>query len=358
MMLGSDRAVRVLHLCPLWFRVASDAPGGVETLLPGLVPELSRLGCSNTLLASGGSRAEAELVPVVELPITELMELGSAWEYGPYEQHQLVGAIELADDFDVIHSHLGWGGWALSAVNGVGGRLLHTQHNPVTRDMGWFVRRHPDLRISTVSEFQAGQLRAFGATRCRVVHNGLRFDEFPLGAKHGRVGLVFLGRLEREKGAHAAIHVAKALAEPLTIAGPMTDHLYYEAEIAPHLGNEVRYVGTLGFEDKVKLLVGATCVLMPMRGEEGFGLVALEAMACGTPVVALASGGLPEVIVNGVTGFVTCAVDAMPGLVGAARALDPASIRAAARLRFDMTATAAGYLAIYREIVSSSRPPA
>ena len=138
--------MRVLHLAPVWFDVKRDAPGGIETYLPALLAELDHQGCETTLLATAGSRTAAELETVVERDIWSQMADGTAWEYGPYEQHTLWRAVELAGDYDVVHSHLGWNGFILSAIPGVRDRVVHTQHNPVTQDVEWLAAHIPGAR--------------------------------------------------------------------------------------------------------------------------------------------------------------------------------------------------------------------
>src|SRR5262249_50902528 len=171
--------MRVLHLAPLWFEVSQDAPGGIETILMDLLTALEKRGCRNTLLASGDSRTPAELVPVIPQSLTKLAEAGQAWEaaYAP-EQHQLRLALERMGDVDVIHSHVGWNAYILSALPEIKAKVLHTQHNPVYDDLEWFVRQHPDMWFSVVSEFQARKLRRQGLTHCRVIPNGLDVSAF------------------------------------------------------------------------------------------------------------------------------------------------------------------------------------
>jgi glycosyltransferase involved in cell wall biosynthesis len=347
--------MRILHICPLWFRVAVDAPGGIETLMPGLFAELGRAGADNTILGVAGAQVSGRLIPMVEEPLYEQTTNGTAWEYGPFEQHELLTVLELADDFDVIHSHLGWSGWVLSGMPGLGERTLHTQHNPVSPDMEWFVRRHPDIRLTTVSQYQAHKLWRLGARRCHVVHNGIDFSLFPL-RDSGKQGLVYLGRLEHDKGADLAIEVARTLGMTLTLAGPAVNHEFFETQITPHLDDQIRYAGIVGHEEKTRLLGGASCVLMPSREEEGFGLVALEAMACGTAVVGLANGALPEIIEEGVTGFVTPDERGLAELVPAAERLDPSIVRRTAEQRFSVAASAAGYLGLY-QLMTDTREP-
>lgn len=323
--------------------------------MASLLEQLAREGCENTVLAVGGSLVHGRLIPVVERPLYELTADETAWEYGPFEQAELLDAIARAPDHDVIHSHVGWSGWVLSGIEAIADRVLHTLHNPVTPDLVWFAARHPDLRLSCVSEYQATKLRQAGATRCQVVYNGLDFSRFPLRIE-GKQGLVYLGRVEREKGTDLAIATAQALQMPLTIAGPAVDHEFFDAQIRPLLGDQVRYVGVVEHEQKVSLLGGASCVLMPSRDEEGFGLVALEAMACGTPVAALASGALPEVVEDGVTGSVSSGPQELVTCVSRAMTLEPAAVRARAERRFSVGASAAAYLELYRELARTTTP--
>jgi glycosyltransferase involved in cell wall biosynthesis len=346
--------MRVLHLAPLWFPVSPDAQGGIETFLAALIAKLAEVGCKNTLLASGDSRITGELWPVVPRHLCGLMEAQEAWEYAYFEQHQLLLALERAHEFDIVHSHVGPSAYALSGVAGVGERVLHTQHNPVTPDLEWFARQHTDLWFTTVSEFQARKLRGNGMTRCEVIYNGIDIDAFTPSFKAGK-GLCFVGRMEWEKGPDLAVQVARALGRPLTIAGPIIDQAFFERAIRPHLDGQIRYVGTVDHRAKNELFAASGCTVLPSRWHEPFGLVAIESMACGTPVVSLANGALPEIIEQGETGFVTGAEDELAGLVNRALALDRTTVRARVGARFDMAQVAEHFLDLYERIVASSK---
>ena len=357
---GCQRAglpkLRVLQLAPLWFPISADAPGGIETHLPAVLRALEELGCHNVLIASGDSQTEAQLLSVVPVNLCQQMEHGTASEYAYYEQHQLMLALTCGIEFDLVHSHLGPGAYVLSAVAGLGGRVLHTHHNPVYQDLGWFVGKHPEMWFSAISEFQAHKLRQQGARRCWVVPNGIDVAAFRFTA-HAQEALFFLGRMEEEKGADLAVQVARSLDLPLTLAGPIIEDDFFQRRIEPFLGDGIEYVGVVDHAKKQELFGRAGCVLMPSRVDEGFGMVSIEAMACGTPVVALAHGALPEIIDIGVTGYVSQTEDGLASLVPAALGLDRHSVRERAAKRFDVRRIAQAYLGLYERIVSEAALP-
>jgi glycosyltransferase involved in cell wall biosynthesis len=336
--------VRVLHVAPLWHPIGRDSPGGIETLLAGLVATQRSLGCEVTVIASGDSArpAGAELLAPVPIGLVAQMGAGTAWEYEYFEQESLALAVERSADFDVVHSHIGAAGFVLRDA-------LHTWHNDVTDDLAWFVGRRPGLRIATVSEEQAHRLRRAGARRCEAVPNGIDLDQFTFSSLPGS-GLAFLGRMEAEKGPDLAIAAARALGRPLVLAGPVIDQAFFTGHVVPGLGADIHYAGVLGHHDKVELLGRSSCVLVPSRWEEAFGLVAVEAMACGTPAVGLANGALPEVIDDDVTGFTTADATELADLVLRADKLDRPAVRARAAERFSIERTARRYLELYADI--------
>ena len=342
--------MRILHVAPLWFPVSRDSTGGIETFLAALIGALDRAGCRNTLLAAGDSRVAAEIVPVIGENLCAQMQEGRALEYVHYEQHQLRLAFELAPAFDVVHSHLGPPGLVLSAMPTP--RVLHSWHTQIYRDMAWFVGRRPDLHLCAVSDFQARLLVQAGATRCSVIPNGIEVSAFPFRPEASGPGLLFLGRMEAPKGGDLAIGVARTLDRPLTLAGPIVDREFFRQRIEPYLDGQITYVGTVDHGRKSELLGQAACLLAPSRVAEAFGVVSVEAMACGTPVVALASGALPELIETGLTGFTSPDPQALPSLVTRAERLDRAAIRARAVARFDISAVAGGYRRLYDQLAA------
>lgn len=345
-------SLRILHLAPLWHPIKKDAPGGIETFLVDLIGALNDLGHTNAVIAPQGSEMNCHVIPAVDGSICELMKRNSAQEYVYYEQRQLCLALENAADYDMIHSHIGPGAYALSSVASLKNRVLHTHHGPVYEDLRWFLRHNPQLWIATVSKHQLVQIGGAGKRR-RIVSNGLPVKRFAYNPAP-EDGLFFMGRIEPHKGPDLAVNVARTLNERLDLAGPVLDRELFSSRIEPYLNQDIRYVGVLDQQEKNRRLGRARCVLMPSRWNEPFGLVAIEAMACGTPVVGLANGALPEIIDQGVTGFVTKDPNDLPRLVEEAYRLDRSIVRTRAVERFDIAQAAAGYNKLYEEILRDS----
>jgi glycosyltransferase involved in cell wall biosynthesis len=344
--------MRVLQLSPLWFPVARDSHGGIETFLTHLVSALGNLGCEITVLASDDSRIEAELLPVGRDHVAGLMREGAAEEYSYHEQHQLQLALRHASRFDVVHSHVGSGAYVLSAVDGLRDRVLHTVHTPVYKDMALFATQHPEVWFSTVSHYQAAKLWPHRPAGRRVIHNGIHPSEFARRSGGGG-GLVFVGRMEWVKGPDLAVQVARTLGCSLTLAGPVVERRFFDQGIQPFLDTRIRYVGIVDHRQKNELFAQADCVVLPFRREEPFGLVAIEAMACGAPVVSLARGALPEIVDSGVTGYLAGSEQDLPDRVRDAMALDREAVRKLAVARFDISQTARRYVQLYEEMLDA-----
>lgn len=346
--------MRVLYLGPLWYPISKDAPGGIETLLPPLIAALSELGCTITLIASADSRVKAELVPSVSVNLWDQMAAGTAMEYAYYEQHQLRIALERAGEHDIVHSHMGPAGYILSGVPRLQSPVLHTIHSPVYRDLEWFVAQHSEMWFSTVSELQARKLWRQRASHCHVIPNGVDVRAFTFQPRSDG-GLAFVGRMEEVKGPDLAIQAARRLGRPLVLAGPIIDREFFDSVIKPSLDHQIQYVGVVNHDQKNQLFGQAACVILPFRGEEPFGLVAVEAMACGTPVVALANGSMPEIVESGITGYLTRDADALATSVTRAMTLDRAAIRARVEARFDMSVVAGKYYRLYTQMIGDQQ---
>jgi glycosyltransferase involved in cell wall biosynthesis len=337
--------MNVLHVAPLWLPVGTDTPGGIETFLAQLCHAQQRQGVSVTLLASGDSDADLPVEAVLPDCVVERMGRHEAAWYEYYEQDLVLRAIELASDFDVVHSHIGATGFAIAARGG-STPVLHTLHNQASDDLCWLLSRHPELDVIAISEAQASVLRSAGARVDAVVHNGLRIGDVPFASVAGD-DLVFLGRIEPAKGPDVAIEVARRTGRKLHLAGPVIDGEYFDEYITPSLDDDITYDGVLVGKEKSDLLSKAYCVVMPSTWKEPFGMVAIEAMTAGIPVVAIASGALAEIISDGVSGFVGDDVDELVRGVERVGELDRAEVRRYAGERFDIETVARRYGELY-----------
>jgi glycosyltransferase involved in cell wall biosynthesis len=346
--------MKILHIAPLWFSVARDSLGGRETFLAALVEAQQRLGCRVALVASGDSQTVAELVPVMSRGLFDLMKAQEAQDAVYYEQQQLLLALARAGEFDIVHSHAGWYAYALSGVPGLGQRVVHTHHTPVGPDLEWFVQQHPDYWYVAVSEFVARPFWRRGATRCTVIHNGLDLTAFPWSPGGGE-GLVFVGRIEHGKGVDLAVAAARETGRPLVVAGPIIDRPYYERTVAPFLNEKIRYVGQVDHERRNQLFGDALCAVLPFRGSEAFGMVTVEAMACGTPVVALGAGPLPELVVSGISGYLVQDERSLAHAIEQTAQIDRRAVRSHVEAQFDIRVIAERHLALYARMVREPR---
>ena len=336
--------MRILHLAPLWYPVSADAPGGRETFLAGLITALRRLDSHSTVLASGDSRV-GRLIPVLPMNLFDLMQEGHAGEYGYYEDHQLWLALQHAAKFDVIHSHLSPGVYGLSALPGTGPRMLYTLHTSVWKDMEWLVGQHPELRLSTVSALQARKLWQHGPNTA---------PSYPTASMSHRSRFRPTERAWCSWGGSSTPRVRTWQFGWLMNWGGRSPSqslgIRRFSIFRPRLSADIRYVGVVDHVQKNELLGHGACAILPFRGCEAFGMVTIEAMACGTPVVALANGALPEVVDEGITGYVTGDERDLAPLVLEAARLDRAMVRGRVAARFDLPVVAARYLALYRDI--------
>jgi glycosyltransferase involved in cell wall biosynthesis len=258
--------------------------------------------------------------------------------------------------FDVVHAHQ-----APSLALGTLSQLpmVFTLHHERMQSLLDFYLDFPQVTYVGISKQQASLVPELGVQH--VVHHGLDPERYPLGRGEGGY-LAFLGRLAEEKAPHVAIETARRTHSRIRLGGlpHWNDHAYFDAFVKPHVGEGVELLGEVGFKDKVALLGGASVLLFPLGWDEPFGLVMIEAMLMGTPVIAYARGSAPEIVDEGVTGFLVNDVDEMVARVAAARALDRARCRARAVERWSGTRMAREYLAVYEHAVRmrprASRP--
>jgi glycosyltransferase involved in cell wall biosynthesis len=339
--------LRIAQLAPIASPVTADSTGSVEQLVWLLTEGLVRRGHAVTLCATGDSRTSAALHALYPRGYEDDPGL---WNWQFHEAMHAASLFERADDFDVIHSH-GYH-FALPFTRLARAPVLHTYHVLPDPDVLCVYARYPEARVVAVSHYQRSLYR--GIPDVAVVHHGIDTEAFPFVATAGDY-LLFLGRLLPDKGVVAAIHLAQQAGMGLVLAGPIDENRdYFDGQVAPLIdGRRVRYIGPVGVAERNRLLAGAAALLYPIWEPEPFGLVLIEAMACGTPVLAHALGAVPEIVENGMTGYAVDDPASLAGRLPDVLALDRARIREAAVARFDYRRMVDGYEAVYERLAAA-----
>jgi glycosyltransferase involved in cell wall biosynthesis len=258
------------------------------------------------------------------------------------------------EGIDVVHDHTLAGPLNAPAYAELGLPTVVTMHGPVDDDLHQLYRTlATDIHLVAISERQR-QL-APDLPWAGMVHNAVRVDTFPYRTDKGDYAL-FLGRFHPDKAPHLALDAAHAAGRPLVLAGKCAEPAeeeYFDREVRPRLTDRDRVFGVADAEAKRELLAEARCLLFPIQWEEPFGMVMIEAMACGTPVVALRGGAVPEIVVDGVTGYVCDDPAQLPEALRRLDRIDPAACRRRVVEHFDMETLGAGYEAVYRAVLGS-----
>jgi glycosyltransferase involved in cell wall biosynthesis len=344
--------MRIAQLAPLAESVPPKLYGGTERVVAWLAEELVNLGHDVTLFASGDSRTRAKLVPVWP----KALRLGQPQCDPAFANVALLDEVaKRAGEFDLIHSHLDW--MHLPLLSRLGVPFVTTLHGRLDLPgLAEVARRFPSAPFVSISNHQ--RLPLMEANWVGTIYHGLPASALYPSYQQGKY-LAFLGRLCPDKGPEAAIRIARATGMPLRIAAkiPRTEANYYKEKLAPLIdGDHIRLIGEVDDDAKQGFLAGAAALLFPVQWPEPFGLVMIEAMACGTPVIAFRAGSTPEVVDHGVTGFV---VSDESEAVQAVRRLDELSrreVRAQFDRRFKASRMAKDYLRHYHMLTESSVP--
>ncbi len=326
--------------------VSSDSGGGAEQILYLVEQGLVKTGNRSVVIAAAGSRIHGELIetPVIDGVITEDVRKSAQEAHRKAINEALARYV-----FDVIHFH----GLDFHAyIPSKSAPKLATLHLPVE----WYAHsifETPELHLNCVSETQADSAPL--KTRIPVVMNGVNLDNFHPSAGE-KSFLLWLGRICPEKGVDAALRIAHRVDMPMIIAGPVhpfRDHeIYFADRVQPLLDGKRCYAGSVGLDQKITLLSEARCLLVPSLVAETSSLVAMEAFASGTPVIAYRSGALPEIIDHGETGFVVDSEDEMTETVCRISEISPRACRRTAEIRFDSERMIRDYINLYRTIAA------
>ena len=342
--------MRIGMIAPPWFPLPPRGYGGIELVVSHLTEGLVKRGHDVTLFASGDSETRARLRYVFDVAPRGRIETGGALEI----VHS-INAYRRAADFDVIHDHDGLASRAMGALvhHFVGTPVVATLHGPadtVTQEILSSLRE--DLCFIAISDYQRQgfpDLRFVG-----TIPNAVEVEKHPFSAEKDDYFL-FVGRMSPEKGGPTAIEVARRLGARLILAGKVNEgpeRRFFAKEIEPHLADTIHFRGEVDQEVKLELYRRARCTLFPIHWPEPFGLVMIESLAAGTPVIAFRRGSVPEVIEHAKTGFIVDTVDEMVEAARHIDEIDPAACRRAAEERFGVERFVAAHEQAYTELVA------
>ena len=335
-------ALRVGLIAPPWVSVPPSVYGGTELVVDLLASGLAAAGCDVTLFTTGDATCPMRrrwLYP---------RALGTGSAPGDERAHVVRAYRDLAG-VDLIHDHTLTGPVAFD-LHPPGVAVVTTVHGELTASARECYASAAAHGVAVVAISRAQRRTAPEVPVAAVIHHGVDVDAFPAGRGEGGY-VLFLGRLSPDKGAHRAIEVARAAGKPIVLAAKMWDpeeRRYFADRVEPLLGDDAVFVGAVGGRQKLDLLGGAEALVNPIRWPEPFGLVMIEALACGTPVLSFAAGAAPEIVEHGRTGWLCRDEDDMARKLGRVGDLDRSACRSSARARFSAARMVRAHLDLYR----------
>lgn len=333
--------MKIAMLAPISWRTPPRHYGPWELVTSLLTEALVARGIDVTLFATQDSLTAGTLAGVVPAPYSEDPSIDAkVWEY-----RHLAHLFERAGEFDLIHNQADFPAHAFAPL--VDTPMVTTIHGfSSDRILPMYQPFQDRVHYVAISDADRSPQLRYAAT----IHHGIVLDDFPFDAD-GSDALLFFGRMHPDKGAGEAIAVAQATDRDLAMYGIVQDQGYYERAVAPHLSDRIVHPGAVGGAERTRALGHAAALLHLINFDEPFGLSVVEAMACGTPVIAINRGSMPELIDDGVTGFLVDSVEEAIAAVGRLGEIDRAACRRAVAERFSVERMADRYIALYRAII-------
>lgn len=350
------RKLRIAQIAPLWVRIPPKKYGGIELIIKYLCDELTNRGHRVTLFASGDSQTKAKLVSLRKHP---LLEDGVKWTNQAFTLLNIAQVYERQKDFDIIHAHNDI--YDLFFANGAKTPTVHTMHNPLLAKSPDEPRKkvfehYRHLNYVNISESQKKLAGAKHMHFIKTVYNGIDVSQFSFNA-NPKDHFVWIARVDKYKGIGNAVKAAQMAKVTLRMAGRLdyTQEEYFAKQIKPHLNKRITFIGEIGGTQKSSFYREAKALLYPIEWDEPFGLVMVEAMACGTPVIAFNHGSVKEIVKNSVTGFV---VNTIPEMVRAMKKIDTIDrkkCRAWVEQKFSVPAMVDSYEEVYERVLASKK---
>jgi len=342
---NAGRRLRIAQVAPVATAIPTPRCGSIELITSLLTEGLVRRGHDVTLFATADSKTSAKLSAIYR---RGYWQDDGMWPWEFCEMMNLAAACERAGEFDVIHYQAPYYPLSLAFTRLISTPILHTVHHYPDPDQVNLWRRYPKANFAAISRCQYEAMS--GLNRVGIVYHGIDTQSFTFRADPEDY-LLFLGRFTAQKGPLEAIEIAKRLGMRLLLAAPEND--YYREAIKPQVdGRLIEYVGEVDHKEKNRLLGGALALLYPVQSSEPFGLVLVEAMACGTPVAALRKGAVSELIVNGINGYYADDLEQLIELMPRVLEIDRAGARRNTVERFDAGRMVDEYIRVYQRLIA------
>ena len=339
--------MRIAEIAPPWLAVPPRGYGGIELVVAALASGLTARGHDVTLFAPEGSTSEADVVSPLQPAGSEL--IGNPW----YEAHHAVAAFMRREEFDVLHNHT-FLGTALGASLPDAPPVVHTLHGAWTPE----ARRYYDLldgRLELVA-ISAAQRQSNDAIRyAATIPNGIDLARYPLGTGPRDDFLVYIGRASADKAPDDAIRLAQRVGRPLKLVCKQAEPEeveYWNEVVEPLLGPEIEVLPEVGHAQKLELLQTGAAFVFPIRWEEPFGLVVIEAMACGMPVVARPGGAVADIVIDGETGFLADDLEELADAIGRTGEISPEACRARVAACYSSDAMVDAYEELFERLTN------
>lgn len=348
--------MKIAIVAPPYIKIPPDGYGGIETVAHQLTEGLIRRGHNVTLFTIGESRSSAEMYWVFEREQRAKLSDEPSSFLNTAMTQTLASYLEIARrrDFDIVHDHTWKEG--LASAHFLDMPVAHTIHSPLDEENRKFYRLFINSRkihFVSISKFQQKCLP--GLNYAGNVYNAIELEHFPFSEEKEDF-LLWLGRFNEEKAPHLACEAAKILQKKLILIGKLREEKekeYFDEKVKPYLNDKIKYIGELA-EERKKYFMSAQAFLNPIQWDEPFGLVLIEAMACGTPVVSFKRGSIPEIVKDGVTGFVVDTFDDFLGSIKRVNELNPKELREYVSSNFSSEAMVNGYERVYRNILGQN----
>jgi glycosyltransferase involved in cell wall biosynthesis len=341
--------MRIAVIAPPWTPVPPALYGGIELVVDRLAVGFQKAGHDVLLFTTGDSTC-----PVPRAWALEEAEHQRIGMVVPELRH-IMAAYEAVQDYDIVHDHTVMG--PVYAQRFPDLKVVTTVHGPFNDELTDLYGRMANDGVPLIAISHAQSKPVPQIPIARVIHHGLDIDAFPVGEGKGDYYL-FLGRMSPDKGAHRATEICYKAGVPLLMAAKMREpweHEYFDRNVRPYLNDRIRYLGEVAHDEKLELLANAKGLIFPIRWNEPFGMLMIEAMACGTPVIAFRGGSVPEVLEHGRTGFI---VDDLDDAVAATRRVGELSrqrCREAFEERFTASRMAHDYVDLYAAMLETGR---